>query len=125
MISKSVLPVHPTGVLSLWRNVVSRANSHGIPLPMVRDPKTGRGSITATLVVLSSCLAALSIIMMLAVFVAKITSWFVLTDTTLSSVKEAFSASMQFYIASLAAYLGRKIQSNKNAVSVSSEEKPQ
>ncbi len=63
-------------------------NVHGIGLPTVKDPKTNAGSITATLVVISCICVVASLI----------------------SNKVDKSGSMQFYIISLGAYLGRKFQ---------------
>ena len=40
-------------ILRSWRNFVSKLNSHGIPLPTIRDPKSGKGSISLTLVFVS------------------------------------------------------------------------
>lgn len=108
-------------LINKWKKLVNKANSHGIPFPMIRDPKTGLGSITATLVIMSSGLASISIIMMLAVFIAKITDLFVLNENTFNAVKEAFSSSMQFFIASLAGYLGRRLQSDKKTATLDSE----
>lgn len=39
--------------LDFWKKVVNRFNNKGIPLPTVRDPKTGRGSVSLTLVFIS------------------------------------------------------------------------
>jgi hypothetical protein len=36
-----------------WLNFVSRMNKKGIPLPTIRDPQTGLGSISLTLVFIS------------------------------------------------------------------------
>lgn len=36
-----------------WKTFTGRLNKYGIPLPSVRDPKTGRGSISLTLVFIS------------------------------------------------------------------------
>jgi hypothetical protein len=36
-----------------WINLTSKANKYGIPLPTVRDPVTGKGSISLTLVFIS------------------------------------------------------------------------
>ncbi|MEM4359953.1 MAG: hypothetical protein QXT45_05440 [Candidatus Bilamarchaeaceae archaeon] len=77
---------------------------------MIRDPKTGKGSITATLVIASSGACLLSILLMLGVFIARINSWFVLNEDTLESLKAAFNSSFEMFLASLAAYLGRKWQ---------------
>lgn len=106
-----------------WKAFVDKTNSMGLPLPMVRDPKTGKGSVTTTLVVASSGLCAISIVMMLAVFVSKMTAFFTLNDTTFNIMKEAFSSSMQFFIASLGGYLGRKMQKSGNDVTLDKSEK--
>ena len=37
-----------------WLKFVGELNSRGIPLPLCRDPKTGRGDVALTLVVISS-----------------------------------------------------------------------
>jgi hypothetical protein len=37
-----------------WKVFVSKMNEKGLPIPMVRDPKTGRGDVALTLVVISS-----------------------------------------------------------------------
>lgn len=36
-----------------WSDFISKMNEMGVPLPTVRDPKTGKGSISLTLVFLS------------------------------------------------------------------------
>ena len=36
-----------------WIAVVSKANLLGVPLPTIRDPKSGRGSVSLTLVFIS------------------------------------------------------------------------
>jgi hypothetical protein len=110
-------------VVQKWKDLVDTANSKGIPMPMVRDPKSGLGSITATLVVVSSGLCAISILMMLAVFLSKMTAFFTLNDATFNIMKEAFSSSMQFFIAAIGAYLGRKMQKTGNDVVLEKEEK--
>lgn len=74
------------------KDFISKMNSAGAPMPVMRDPKTSIGSITATLVVLSS----------------------ILVITSLVSKKVDQSGAVEFYIISLGAYLGRKFQT-KNA----------
>lgn len=113
-----------TNLVQKWKEIVDKANASGIPLPMVRDPKTKMGSVTATLVVMSSGLCAISILMMMAVFVSKMTAFFTLNDTTFGIMKEAFSSSMQFFIAALGAYLGRKMQKNGNQVTMEKDDDP-
>lgn len=36
-----------------WCDFVSKMNSKGVPLPMIRDPRTGRGSVSLTLLFIS------------------------------------------------------------------------
>jgi len=45
-----------------WKMVVNRANAVGVPLPTIRDPKSGLGSVSLTLVFLSSFLVILGIV---------------------------------------------------------------
>lgn len=105
-------------LLEAWKKFINHMNQHGIPVPMVRDPQTGRGSITATLVVVSSGLCSISILVMLLVFIAKVSEYFVITDATFASIKEAFSSALQFFIVSLAGYLGRKLQTKGNVLNL-------
>lgn len=43
-------------------DLVRLANKYGIPLPMVRDPKTGIGSVSLTLVFISSIMVILGLV---------------------------------------------------------------
>jgi len=45
-----------------WKMVVNRANAVGVPLPTIRDPKSGLGSVSLTLIFLSSLLVILGIV---------------------------------------------------------------
>lgn len=45
-----------------WTKLVDKMNSRGVPLPTVRDPKTGVGSISLTLVFVSSIFVILGIV---------------------------------------------------------------
>ena len=36
-----------------WLDFVSKMNSNGVPLPTIRDPKSGKGSVSLTLVFVS------------------------------------------------------------------------
>ena len=49
-------------VIKDWKGFVGRMNQVGVPLPMVRDPKTGRGDVALTLVFLSSIWVQLGLI---------------------------------------------------------------
>lgn len=49
----------------LWKKLsglVAVANKYGIPIPMVRDPKTGIGSVSLTLVFISSIMVILGLV---------------------------------------------------------------
>lgn len=45
-----------------WVKLVDRMNGKGVPLPTVRDPKTGMGSISLTLVFISSIFVIVGIV---------------------------------------------------------------
>lgn len=49
-------------IFKKWKQVVEAANDRGIPLPMVRDPNTLEGSVSLTLVVMSSFLVVVGIV---------------------------------------------------------------
>lgn len=97
-------------LIAKWKNFVEKMNSNGIPLPTARDPKTKTGSVTFSLVVVSAGLCVMTILLMLGTSVAKLSSDFVLNPETASQIHDAFVSSFQFLIASLSAYLGRKMQ---------------
>lgn len=44
------------------RDFISRMNAKGVPLPFIRDSKTGIGSVSLTLVVLSSIYVQLALL---------------------------------------------------------------
>jgi len=45
-----------------WKELVEKANDKGIPLPMVRDPQSLEGSVSLTLVCMSSFLVVIGIV---------------------------------------------------------------
>lgn len=49
-------------LLKKLKKLVEVANTYGIPLPMVRDPKTKRGSVSLTLVFISSIMVILGLV---------------------------------------------------------------
>jgi hypothetical protein len=57
-----MLPTIFKNIMNDWKGFVSRMNQIGVPLPMVRDPKTGRGDVALTLVFLSSIWVQLGLI---------------------------------------------------------------
>jgi hypothetical protein len=97
-----------------WLNLINRMNRLGIPVPVVRDPRTGKGSITASLVVFSSGLFGFCIMFMLAASVAKWAGAFVMTTEALLQVKTAADYSFQFLLAALGGYLGRHFQKGES-----------
>ncbi len=51
-----------SGLLEWWKKIVNDMNSKGLPIPMVRDGKTGLASVSLTLVFLSFNIWVISII---------------------------------------------------------------
>lgn len=84
-------------MLEKIKALIQRGNEFGIPFPVMRDSLTGKGSITATLVVLSSICVIASLV----------------------SKKIDNSGATEFYLISLGAYLGRMYQ--KKDVTLSSK----
>jgi hypothetical protein len=97
-----------------WIVFVNRMNKYGIPMPVVRDPRTGKGSVTAALVVFSAGLFGFCILFMLASTIAKWAGFFALTDLSLTQVKTAADYSFQFLLAALGGYLGRHLQKGES-----------
>lgn len=89
------------------KNWMNKANSEGIPLPMLKDPKTGKGSITMTMFWISFNIAILT----LAGKVVKITG-----DIEYSNVLWLLGLTGGMY-------LGRKFQTSKDGVNVEGSEK--
>lgn len=104
--------------ITKYKEFVANCNQNGIPFPMVRDPKTGKGSITATMVVVSFFLTALPSLIMLATVITKLAGIFTLTDANEAQLMNSFQSAIQLFIASLGAYLGRKFQKDENSVKV-------
>ena len=90
------------------REFFNLLNQKGVPLPMLRDPKTGQASLTATLVFLSFNTALLGQL-------GKIANLLGSVDLTQSNY---------LFLCSLGAYLGRRMQSDgsKKTVDISKEE---
>lgn len=87
-----------------WLDLVNLANSKGLPLPTIRDPKTGMGSISLTLVVLSFNIWVASIIGKVASDAGGINP-----DQTLN-----------MFLACAGLYFGRKFQRDGNKVDFTS-----
>lgn len=102
------------GIKDGWLKFVDRMNKYGVPVPVVRDPRTGKGSITAALVVFSAGLFGICIVFMLAAAIGKWAGFFALTDVSAASVKTAADYSFQFLLAALGGYLGRHLQKGES-----------
>lgn len=97
-----------------WMALVDKMNKYGVPVPTVRDPRTGKGSITTALVVFSAGLFGFCILFLLATAGAKTAGWFVLTDASMAQIKMAADYSFQFLVAALGGYLGRHLQKGES-----------
>ena len=97
-----------------WFAFVNKMNKYGIPVPTIRDPRTGKGSITTALVVFSAGLFGFCIIFMLASTIAKWAGFFALTDLSIAQIKTAADYSFQFLLAALGGYLGRHLQKGES-----------
>jgi hypothetical protein len=84
-------------------------NEGGFPLPMLRDPKTKKGSVTLTMFWISFNIAILTL-------AGKITK--VLGDVDYSNVLWLLGITGSFY-------LGRKMQSDKTGITVGEENSPE
>lgn len=89
------------------KSVVDKFNKYGIPIPMIRDPKTGKGSVTLTLVFVSFNTA-------LAGQAGKIAGILGGIDLTQANY---------LFLMCLGAYLGRKMQGDSKKVDMEGETK--
>jgi hypothetical protein len=48
--------------LDFWRKAVDKFNGQGVPLPTIRDPQTGRGSVSLTFVFISFNLVVVGVV---------------------------------------------------------------
>jgi hypothetical protein len=95
-------------LLERWKKFVNDMNSKGVPVPMIRDGKTGMGSVSLTLVFLSFNLWVVSV-------VGKWSGQF-------GGISPSETLNMFMVCAGL--YFGRKMQKDpKGAISVESEDK--
>jgi hypothetical protein len=95
-------------MLEWWKKIVREMNSKGIPVPLVRDPKTGLGSVSLTLVFMSFNL----------VFVGLIGKYSKMLDGV--DVSQAIT----LFSVCAALYFGRKMQKDsKGALTIEEEPK--
>lgn len=87
--------------------IAQKMNSLGMPLPMIRDPKSGKGSVTLTMVFISFNTCLIGQMGKLAGFLGGV-------DLTQANY---------LFLMCLGAYLGRKIQGDGKKVDISAEEK--
>lgn len=80
-----------------WKEFVACMNNKGVPVPTVRDPSSGSGSVSLTLLVISSAMVILGIF----------TKW----SGKLGGVD--VGNALEFFYASSALYFGRKFQTKK------------
>lgn len=110
-------------VIAWWKKMVEAANVNGIPLPVFRDPKTGKGSVTVTMAKVSFFLCVVPTLVMIGTVLTKLAGVFTLTDANEAQLMNSFSSAIQLYIASMAAYLGRKLQRDEKGKMELSDEK--
>jgi hypothetical protein len=88
-----------------FKAFIAKMNELGIPAPMIRDPKTGRGSVTLTLVVVSGGIVAIGLL------------------NSFANVFKGIDMTNALYWHGLAlgAYLGRKMSAGNGKVSIDSK----
>ncbi len=91
-----------------WINFINKLNSRGIPIPMIRDGKTGQASVSLTLVFISFNVWLISIIGKAAGALGGMD-----TNQTMNMVIICFSL-----------YFGRKFQKDEKGVIVEQPQKP-
>lgn len=97
-------------MLKKWKSLIHIMNMKGIPVPTMRDPKTGTGSVSFTMVCISFGLMGICTLLALTMVINKWAGFFVASDMSLSLVKEAFSMALQMSGISVSLYWGRKFQ---------------
>lgn len=89
------------------KNWLLKMNREGMPMPMLKDPKTGKGSVTLTMFWISFNIAILTL-------AGKFTK--ILGDVDYSNVLWLLGLTGSFY-------LGRKLQGDGKNMTLSGEEK--
>lgn len=106
-------------LIEKWKDFVLKMNEKGFPVPTARDPKTKKGSVSFSLVVVSGGLCSISILMMIGVALSKLSNLFNVNPESMTSLQNAFFASLQFFGACAALYFGRKFQRNDKQIDIS------
>jgi len=94
------IPMSMRELKDKWKKFASDMNQKGIPMPTIRDPKTGFGSISLTLVFISS-------VIVIAGIIGK--SAGVLGGLDMSSA-------MEFFWTATSLYFGRQFQTKSGAI---------
>lgn len=92
-------------LIKKWKELCMKANQHGIPVPLVRDPKKGRGSVSLTMVFISFNIWLVSII---------------------NDVAQVFGglntdSAFNMFIACAGLYWGRKLTKDDKSITVAEE----
>jgi len=107
------------GIVEKWKSFVNNMNSKGIPLPMARDPKNGKGSVTLTAFWITLNLCIFCALMFIASVVARLAGDFAPGAETQAAIQAAAVYSLQLFLACGGFYLGRKMQGDgKGSISV-------
>lgn len=112
-------------IIAKWKEFVNKLNSKGIPFPMVRDPKSGMGSVSLTMVATSFGVMVIAIIMALALAVNKWGGFFDSDANALNDIKEAFWMAFEAAGLSTSLYFGRKFQRDDKKVELTDKVDPQ
>jgi hypothetical protein len=88
------------------KEIIRKANELGIPLPMARDPKTGKSSVTLTMMIISFNTALLGQLGKFADLLGDVD----------------MSAAMYLFVTTSALYLGRKFQGDGKTTTLDKEE---
>lgn len=94
-------------IVEKWKEWVGHLNEMGVPMPTIRDPKTGKGSVSLTLVFISFNFC----------IVAMVSKW----SDRFGSVDA--SQALNLFMVCAGLYWGRKLQrDSKGTVQVESKE---
>ena len=87
------------------KELFRKMNEYGLPLPMARDPKTNKASVTLTMMIFSFTIVVVGLVSKMSKFVGDID----------------ISQAMYLFGITSGLYLGRKMQSNGKEIKVENE----
>lgn len=113
-------------LLEKWKSLVGNMTKKGIPLPMVRDPKTGEGSITATMMWISFNLSVVVIIFKVSLAIMKLLKIIPSVDESVISVLNGIDSgpALQLFLICSGLYLGRRMGVSKDGKVTEEDQKP-